>query len=122
MIEETEKDKVSFTMVRVELWDQRNKKEAELGSETWEGVMYALRKMVRSVDSVIPFQKNKVYFFAFCEKKVAKEIGERVQVKLTQGGYLPKGTDVRFKTYSYPKDSRNKDDFLKECRLLLNGD
>jgi signal transduction histidine kinase len=122
MIEETEKDKVSFTMIRVELWDQRNKKEAQLSPETWEGVMYALRKMVRSVDSVIPFQRNKVYFFAFCDKKVAKEIGERVQVKLTQGGYVPKGTDVRFKTYAYPKNNRDKDDFLKECRLLLNED
>jgi len=122
MMEETEKDKSSFTMIRVEFWDQRNKREALLSTETWEGVMYALHKMVRSVDSVIPFQNNKVYFFAFCDKKVAKEIGERVQVKLTQGGYVPKGTDVRFRTYSYPKDARNIDDFMKGCRLLLKGD
>jgi signal transduction histidine kinase len=122
MVEETEKDKLSFTIIRVELWDHRNKKEAQLSAETWEGVMYALRKMVRSVDSLIPFQKNKVYFFAYCDKKVAKEIGERVQVKLTQGGYVPKGTDVRFKVYSYPKDTRNKDDFLRECRLLIKED
>lgn len=122
MMEEAEKDKVSLTMIRVEFWDQRNKREAVLSPETWEGVMYALRKMVRSVDSVVPFQNNQVYFFAFCDKKVAKEIGERVQVKLTQGGYVPKGTDVRFKTYSFPKDARNKDDFLRECRLLLKED
>ena len=122
MMEEAEKDKVSLTMIRVEFWDQRNKREAVLSPETWEGVMYALRKMVRSIDSVVPFQNNKVYFFAFCDKKVAKEIGERVQVKLTQGGYVPKGTDVRFKTYSFPKDARNKDDFLRECRLLLKED
>jgi hypothetical protein len=122
MMEEAEKDKVSLTMIRVEFWDQRNKREALLSPETWEGVMYALRKMVRSVDSVVPFQNNKVYFFAFCDKKVAKEIGERVQVKLTQGGYVPKGTDVRVKTYSFPKDARSKDDFLRECRLLLKED
>jgi hypothetical protein len=122
MMEEAEKDKVSLTMIRVEFWDQRNKREALLSPETWEGVMYALRKMVRSIDSVVPFQNNKVYFFAFCDKKVAKEIGERVQVKLTQGGYVPKGTDVRFKTYSFPKDARSKDDFLRECRLLLKED
>jgi hypothetical protein len=78
--------------------------------------------MVRSIDSVIPLQNNEVYFFAFCDKKVAKEIGERVQVKLTQGGYIPKGTDVRFKTYSFPKEARDKDNFLKGCRLLLKED
>ncbi len=122
MMEEAEKDKASFTVIRVEFWDQRNKREALLSPETWEGVMYALRKMVRSVDSVVPFQNNKVYFFAFCDKKVAKEIGERVQVKLTQGGYVPKGTDVRIKTYSYPKDARNKDDFQRESRLFLKED
>jgi signal transduction histidine kinase len=122
MMEEAEKDKVSLTMIRVEFWDQRNKREALLSPETWEGVMYALRKMVRSIDSVVPFKNNKVDFFAFCDKKVAKEIGERVQVKLTQGGYVPKGTDVRFKTYSFPKDARSKDDFLRECRLLLKED
>jgi signal transduction histidine kinase len=122
VVEEAEKDKSSFTLIRVEFWDQRNKREAILSTETWEGVMYALRKMVRSVDSVIPFPNNKVYFFAFCDKKVAKEIGERVQVKLTQGGYIPKGIDVRFKTYSFPKEARDKDNFLKGCRLLLKED
>ncbi|MGD0919590.1 MAG: hybrid sensor histidine kinase/response regulator [Thermodesulfobacteriota bacterium] len=122
MMEEAEKDKSSFTLIRVEFWDQRNKREALLSSEIWEGVMYALHKMVRSVDSVIPFQNNRVYFFAFCDKKVAKEIGERVQVKLTQGGYVPKGTDVRLRIYSYPKDARSLDDFLKGCRLLLKED
>jgi hypothetical protein len=43
-------------------------------------------------------------------------------VKLTQGGYIPKGIDVRFKTYSFPKEARDKDNFLKGCRLLLKED
>ena len=68
-------------------------------------MMYALQKMVRSVDTVIPFQT--IWFISFLSmiRRLAKEIGERVQVKLTQGGYIPKGTDVQFKTYSYPKEA-----------------
>jgi hypothetical protein len=63
-----------------------------------------------------------VYIFSFNDKKLAKEIGERVQVKLAQGSYIPKGTDVQFRTYSYPKEARTKEDFLKGCRLLLRED
>jgi hypothetical protein len=84
--------------------------------------MYALQKMVRSIDSVVPFQNSAVYIFSFNDKKLAKEIGERVQVKLTQGNYIPKGIDVRFRSYSYPKDSRTKEEFLKGCRLYLRED
>jgi hypothetical protein len=84
--------------------------------------MYALQKMVRSVDTLIPFQSSMVYIFSFNDKKMAKEIGERVQVKLTQGGYISKGTDVQFRTYSYPKEARTKEEFLKGCRLLLKED
>ncbi len=84
--------------------------------------MYALRKMVRSVDAVIPFQNSIIYIFSFNDKKMAREIGERIQVKLTQGGYIPKGTHVQFKTYTYPKEARTKEDFLKGCRLLLKED
>jgi hypothetical protein len=60
-----------------------------------------------------------VYIFSFNDKRLSKEIGERVKVKLTQGSYLPKGIDVQFRTYSYPKEARTREDFLKGCRLLL---
>jgi signal transduction histidine kinase len=122
MLEETERDKISFSLIRVEFWDPRNKKEVTLNHDSWEGVMYALQKMIRSVDTLIPFQNSMIFIFSFNEKKMAKEIGERVRVKLTQGGYIPKGTDVQFRTYSYPKEVRNKEDFLKGCRLLLKED
>jgi signal transduction histidine kinase len=119
MLEEAERDKVAFSLIRVEFWDQRSKRESILSSESWEGVMYALQKMVRSVDTVIPFRNSVVYIFSFNDKRLSKEIGERVKVKLTQGSYLPKGIDVQFRTYSYPKEARTREDFLKGCRLLL---
>jgi signal transduction histidine kinase len=119
MLDEAEKDKAPFSMIRFEFWDQRTKRESELSRESWEGVMYALQKMVRSVDTVIPFQNSAVYIFSFNDKKFSKEIADRIQVKLTQGSYIPKGIDVRFKTYTYPKDTHIKEDFLKGCRLLL---
>jgi len=53
---------------------------------------------------------------------MAKEIGERVQAKLTQGGYLPKGTEVQFGIYSYPIEVRTAEEFLKGCRVLLKED
>jgi len=122
MLEEAERDKAPFSMIRVEFWDQRTKRESALGNEFWEGVMYALQKMVRSVDTVIPFKNSVIYIFSFNDRKLAKEIGERIQVKLTQGNYIPKGMDVQFRTYSYPKEARTKDDFLKGCRLFLKED
>jgi signal transduction histidine kinase len=122
MLEEAEKDKLPFSLILVHLLDQRSKRDAVLTSENWEGVMYALQKMVRSVDSIIPFQQNKVYIFSFNEKKLAKEIGERIRVKLTQGGYVPKGIDVQFRSYSYPKEAPTQEDFLKGCRLLIKED
>jgi len=120
MLEEAEKDKVPFSLIRVEFWDQRTKREVGLSADSWKGVMYALQKMIRSVDTVVPLQDNRVYVLSFNDKKMAKEIGERVQVKLTQGGYIPKGITVQFRTYTYPKEVRSKDDFLKGCRLLLS--
>jgi hypothetical protein len=122
MLEEAERDGAPFSVIRVDFWDQRTKRESVLNQESWEGVMYALQKMVRSVDTVIPFQNSAVYVFSFNDKKLAKEIGERVQVKLTQGSYIPRGIDVRFRSYSYPKDSRTKEEFLKGCRLYLKED
>jgi signal transduction histidine kinase len=122
MLEEAEKDKVPFSLIRVDFWEQRTKRESVLNRESWEGVMYALQKMVRSVDTIIPFQNSAVYIFSFNDKKLAREIGERIQVKLTQGNYTPKGISVQFKTYSYPKDVRSKEEFLKGCRLFLKED
>lgn len=122
MLEEAERDKMPFSIILVEFWDQRTKREAVITDETWKGVIYALQKMVRSVDTVIPFQKNKVYILTFTHRKLAKEIGERVHVKLIQGGYLPKKTSVQFKTYSYPEEVPIKEDFLKGCHQLLRED
>jgi hypothetical protein len=122
MLEEAERDKVPFSVIRVDFWEQRTKRESALSHESWEGVMYALQKMVRSVDTVTPFQNSAVYIFSFNDKKLAKEIGERIQVKLTQGNYTPKGINVQFKTYSYPKEARSKEEFLRGCRLFLKED
>ena len=122
MLEEAERDKMSFSLIRVDFWDPRTKREVILSHESWDGVRYALQKLVRVVDTVIPFQNNIVYIFSFNDNKIAKEIGERIQVKLTQGGYLPRGTEVQFRIYSYPIEARTKEEFLKGCRLLLKED
>ncbi len=98
------------------------KRETGLSADGWKGVMYALQKMVRTMDSVIPLQNNRIYILSFNDKKMAKEIGERVQVKLTQGNYIPKGVNVQFTTYSFPKDARSKDEFVKACRVLFGED
>jgi signal transduction histidine kinase len=119
MLEEAERDKLPFSVIRVDFLEQRTKRESVLSHESWEGVMYALQKMVRSVDTVIPFQNSAVYIFSFNDKKLAKEIGERVQVKLTQGNYISKGINVQSRTYSYPKEAHTKEEFLKGCRLFL---
>jgi len=122
MLEEAARDKLPFSMIRVDFWEQRTKRESVLSHESWEGVMYALQKMVRSVDTVTPFQNRAIYIFSFNEKKLAKEIGERIQVKLTQGNYTPKGINVQFRTYSYPKEAHTTEEFLKGCRLFLKED
>jgi len=122
MLEEVEKDKLPLSLIQIDFWDTRKKRETSLNPEIWEGVMYALQKMIRNIDSVVPFQNNKVYIFSFNDKKLAKEIGDRIQVKLTQGGYVPKGTDVQFKTFSYPKEARTKEEFLRGCRQMIKED
>ncbi len=119
MLEDAERDGLSFSMIRVRFWDPKGKREVDLHPDSWEGVKYAIQKMVRSVDTVIPFQNNTIYIFSFIDQKLAQEIGERVQTKLTQGGYIPKGVEVQFKTYSFPQNAANKEDFLKECRDLV---
>ncbi len=122
MIEEAEKEKLSFSLIRVGFWDQKTKRDVTLSHESWEGVIYALQKMVRSIDVVIPFENNMVYIFSFNDDKMALEIGERIVVKLTKGGYIPKGIDVKFKTYSYPQEARTIEEFLKGCRSLIKSD
>ena len=85
MLEEAEKDKLPISFIQIDFWDPRKRKESTLSQEIWEGVMYAIYKMVRAVDAVVPFHYQKVYIFSYTDKKLAKEIGERIQVKLTQG-------------------------------------
>lgn len=122
MIEEAERDSMPLSVIQVEFWNQQTKREAVFASEAWEGLVGAVHNMVRSVDSVVPFHKNRVYVFTFNEKKLAKEIGKRVQGKLLYGNYLPKKTDVQFKTFSHPQEAPTKEDFLKGCRQLLKED
>jgi hypothetical protein len=122
MLKKAERDKMPLSLIQMEFWDQWTKREATISDGVLEGVVYAVKMMVRSFDMVIPFQNHRVYIFSFTDKKLAKEIGERVQTKLNQGGYIPKGTHVQFRTYSYTKDARNPEDFLKGCRLFLKED
>jgi len=122
MIDEAERDSMPLSVIQMEFWNQQTKREAVFASEPWEGLVAAVHNMVRSVDTVVPFHKNKVYVFTFNEKKLAKEIGKRVQGKLLYGSYLPKKTDVQFKTFSHPQEAPTKEDFLKGCRQLLKED
>lgn len=119
MLGEAEKDGLSFSMIRIKFWDPKMKREGELSHEAWGSVKYALQKMVRSVDTIVPFPNSLIYIFSFIDQSLAREIGERVEAKLTQGGYLPKGMEVQFKTYSYPQETGSREDFLKGCRQLI---
>jgi signal transduction histidine kinase len=122
MIDEAERDSMPLSVIQVEFWNQQIKREAVFASEAWEVLVGAVHNMVRSVDTVVPFHKNRVYVFTFNEKKLAKEIGKRVQGKLLYGSYLPKKTDVQFKTFSHPQEAPTKEDFVKGCRQLLKED
>ncbi|MDP3017508.1 MAG: ATP-binding protein, partial [Deltaproteobacteria bacterium] len=119
MLEEAEKDELFFSMIRIKFWDPKMKREMALSHDSWGSVKYAIQKMVRSVDNIVSFPNSLIYIFSFIDDKLAREIGERVEVKLTQGGYVPKGTEVQFKTYSYPQDVGSKEEFLKGCRQLI---
>ena len=120
MLQEAERDEIPLSMIRVEFWDHRSKRETMLNDASMERVKYALQKMTRSVDAVVPFQNRRVYIFSSIDKKMIKEIGERVQVKLTKGSYIPKGTEVQFRTYTYPQETASKEEFRKGCRLMLS--
>ena len=76
---------------------------------------------------LFPFRDNKIYILTFNDKKLAKEIGKRVQGKLVYGNYIPKKTEVQCKTYSYPARSPNEGGFPErvpavfERRLTSNS-
>ena len=101
MLEEAEHDALPLSLIQVEFWNQQTKRETTFALETREELVCAIQKMVRSVDTVVPAQDHKIYILTFNDKKLAKEIGKRVQGKLTYGSYVPKRTDVQFKTFSY---------------------
>ncbi|MCX8116681.1 MAG: hybrid sensor histidine kinase/response regulator [Desulfobacterota bacterium] len=122
MLNEAERDGLSFSVIQIRLWDPRLKRELLLSHEVLGSVKYAIQKMVRTVDIVVPFSGHLIYLFSFIDDRLAREIGERIQVKLTQGGYLPKGAEVQFKTYSFPQDALSKEDFLKGCRHLIKAE
>ncbi len=122
MLEEAERDSLPLSIVRFKIWDARMKREMALSHEVWGSITYAIQKMVRSVDIVVPLPSNLIYLFSFIDEKLAAEIGDRINVKLTQGGYLPKGAEVQFKTFSFPYDARSKEEFLKGCRQLIKMD
>ena len=122
MLGEAEKDGLPFSMVHVRLWDPKMKREVAPSHESWGSIKYALQKMVRSVDTIIPFQNSMVFIFSFIDDKLARDIGERVQMKLTQGNYIPRGTEVQFRTFTYPSGERSKDDFLRECQQVVKTD
>jgi signal transduction histidine kinase len=121
-VEEAERDSISFSLIQIEFWDRRAKRETTLTGEAWEKVLNAMKKMIRAVDTVLAFQHKRIYMFSYNDKGMAKEIGERIKAKLTQGADIAKGTGVEFKTYSFPKDARTQEDFLKGCRLFLKED
>jgi signal transduction histidine kinase len=122
MLEEADKDEVPFSFLEVVVQDARTKREFILDKERWEGVLYALKKMIRSVDQILPYRNHKVYILSHIAAKLAEEIGERIQAKLTSGGYIPKGTDVRFKALTYSREGLSREEFLKECRAVLKED
>jgi signal transduction histidine kinase len=122
MLDEAERDSIPLSMIQVGFWNQKTKREAVFSSEDWEEVVNAIQKMVRSIDSVVPFRDNRIYILTFNDKKLAKEIGKRVQGKLVYGNYIPKKTEVQCQTYSYPQEAPTREDFLKGCRASLKED
>jgi signal transduction histidine kinase len=122
MLEEAERDAMPLSMIQVDFWNQQTKRETVFSGEAWEALVCAVQKMVRTVDTIVPFQNNKVFILTFNDKKLCKEIGKRVQGKLIYNNYVPKKTDVQIKTFTHPQEAPTKDDFLKGCRQLLKED
>jgi signal transduction histidine kinase len=122
MLDEAERDSLPLSIIQVGFWNQKTKRESVFSPEDWEEVVNAIQKMVRSIDAVVPFRDNRIYILTFNDKKLAKEIGKRVQGKLVYGNYIPKKTEVQFITYSYPQEAPGREDFLKGCRAMLKED
>ena len=122
MLEEAERDSMPLSLIQVGFWNQKTKREAAFTPDAWEEVVNAIQKMVRSIDSVVPFRDNNIYVITFNDKKLAKEIGKRVQGKLVYGNYVPKKTEIQCKTYSYPQEAPTREDFLKGCHQFLKED
>ena len=122
MLEEAERDAMPLSVIQVDFWNQQTKRETVFSGEAWETLVCAVQKMVRTVDTIVPFQNNKVFILTFNDKKLCKEIGKRVQGKLIYNNYVPKKTDVQIKTFTHPQEAPTKDDFVKGCRQLLKED
>jgi len=122
MLEEAERDAIPLSVIQVDFWNQQTKRETVFSEEAWESLVCAVQKMVRTIDTIVPFQNNKVFILTFNDKKLCKEIGKRVQGKLIYNNYVPKKTDVQIKTFTHPQEAPTKDDFLKGCRQLLKED
>jgi signal transduction histidine kinase len=122
MFEEAERDAMPLSMIQVDFWNQQTKRETVFSGEAWETLVCAVQKMVRTVDTIVPFQNNKVFILTFNDKKLCKEIGKRVQGKLIYNNFVPKKTDVQIKTFTHPQEAPTKDDFLKGCRQFLKED
>lgn len=122
MLDEAERDTMPLSLIQVDFWNQQTKRETVFNPEAWDTLVCAVQKMVRAVDTVVPFKENKIYVLTFNDKKLAKEIGKRVQGKLVYNNYVPKKTEVQFKTFTHPQEAPTKEDFLKGCRLFLKED
>lgn len=119
MLEEAERDSLPLSLIQVVFWNQQTKRELTFTHEARDELVSAIQNMVRSVDTVFPSLDHKFYILTFNDKKLVKEIGKRVQGKLSHGNYLPKKTEIQWKTFSYPQEAPSKEDFLRGCRVFL---
>jgi hypothetical protein len=119
MLDEADRDGVPFSVIQVRFWNGREKREASIDAESLEGVIYALQKMVRSVDMVIPIRQDRIYILTHTHRKLTREICERVRVKLVKGEYISKRLDVKFKSSTFPEEVPAREEFVKGLRLMF---
>jgi signal transduction histidine kinase len=119
MLEEAGRDALPLSIIQSSFWDPKTKREASFSPDAWDNLVNAVHKMVRSIDAVVPFHGNKVYILTFNDKKLAKEIGKRVQGKLSYGGHVAKKTEIQIKTFSFPQEAPTQEDFLSGCQQIL---
>jgi anti-sigma regulatory factor (Ser/Thr protein kinase) len=72
MLEEAERDAIPLSVIQVDFWNQQTKRETVFSGEAWETLVCAVQKMVRTVDTIVPFQNNKVFILTFNKKLVRK--------------------------------------------------